>query len=138
MHKEKKNNNLPSPGEVACMTQCSFTRLDIEFAVKPCRLQGLLYLNQTQFEMSLKLCFLIRECLGSENLPIISKMLSTKIIPLYIARGTERSSRLAAPVLLASLFPIHSHTLKHSGRLSGMCLEKSYFFDRKLSFVSPV
>lgn len=118
------------------MTQHSFTRLNIEFAVKPCCLQGLFYLHQTQFEMPLKLFFLIREwltrCLGSENLPTISKMLSTKILLLHIARGTERSSTLAASVLLTSLFPIHSHALKHSGHLSGMCLEKSGFRHRKI------
>lgn len=73
MHKKKKPNqkSLPCPGEVANMTQCSFTKPNTGFAVNPCNIQGLLQLNQTQFELSLKLCFPIREqltrCQGSET-----------------------------------------------------------------------
>lgn len=120
-----KKKILPSPGEVADMTQCSFTRPNIGFAVNLCNVQGLLQLNHTPFEMPLKLCFPIREwltrCQGSENLSAISKTLSTKIHLLQIARGTEGSPRLTAPVLLTIFFPVHSPAPKHSRHLSGKC-----------------
>lgn len=107
------------------MTQRSFTRPDIGFAVDPCNLQGLLQFNQTRFETSLKLCFPIREwltrCQGSENLPTVSRRLSTKVLLLHSARGTEGSPRLTAPILLTILLPIHPPTSKHCGHLAGKC-----------------
>ena len=124
------------------MTQHSFTKPNIGFAANPCNLQGLLQLNQMQFEMSLKLYVPLREwltrCQGSENLSAISKRLSTKILLLYIARGTERSPMLTTPVLLTIIFPIHSCTPKNSGLSSGKSQEKDGFQGRKASLPSPM